>query len=69
LLPEITQVSGKSLWITYDSEADVLDVNFARSAAADDSELGDDDVIVRYREGEVIGYTILHVSDRRPDST
>ncbi|TMC14107.1 MAG: DUF2283 domain-containing protein, partial [Chloroflexi bacterium] len=32
---------------------------------ADDSELTDDDVIVRYESGEVVGLTVLHASKRR----
>jgi len=53
------------MWMTYDSEADVLYINFKRPSLADDSELTDDDVIVRYQGEDVIGYTILHISDRR----
>jgi len=49
----------------YDREADVLYVTFER-AAADDSDLTDDDVVLRYREGRLIGITILHAS-KRPD--
>jgi hypothetical protein len=33
-------------------------------AEATDSELGPDDIIVRYRGDEVIGLTILHASSR-----
>jgi uncharacterized protein YuzE len=65
LLPEISRVPGQSMWMTYDSEADVLYINFKRPSLADDSELTDDDVIVRYQGEDVIGYTILHISDRR----
>jgi len=65
LLPEISRVPGRSMWMTYDAEADVLYINFKRPSLADDSELTDEDVIVRYRGDEIIGYTILHVSDRR----
>jgi len=65
LLPEIRRIPGQSMWMTYDAEADVLYINFTRQGIADDSELTDDDVIVRYQGDEVIGYTILHISDRR----
>jgi uncharacterized protein YuzE len=54
----------KSLWCTYDADADVLYINFKKPAAATDSELTDDDVIVRYEGDEVIGLTILHASRR-----
>lgn len=48
----------------YDPEADVLYINFKKPAVATDSELTDDDVIVRYDGDEVIGITILHASQR-----
>lgn len=31
---------------------------------ADDSELTDDDVIIRYEKGEIIGITVLNASKR-----
>jgi hypothetical protein len=42
----------------------VIEVNFEPGAEAPDSELGPDDIIVRYRGDEVIGLTILHASRR-----
>jgi predicted RNA-binding protein with PUA domain len=35
-----------------------------KATEATDSELGPDDIIVRYRGDEVIGLTILHASRR-----
>ena len=49
---------------TYDEIGDVLYVHFNESATATDSELTDDDIIVRYDGEEVIGLTILHASQR-----
>ncbi len=54
----------KSVWLTYDQEADVIYINFKKPGAATDSELTDDDVIVRYEGEEVIGFTVLHASQR-----
>jgi uncharacterized protein YuzE len=50
------------MYCTYDEPADVMEVNFEPGAEATDSELGTDDIIVRYRGDEVIGPTILHAS-------
>jgi uncharacterized protein YuzE len=50
--------------MSYDAEADVLYVNFKKPSEATDSELTDDDVIIRYEGEEVIGCTILHASQR-----
>jgi uncharacterized protein YuzE len=63
-LPTIDQIPQKNVWIHYDDEADVLYVNFERPSEANDSEITDDDVIIRYRDDEVIGMTILHARQR-----
>ena len=51
----------------YDEGADVLYVTFER-AEATDSDLTDDDIVVRYRtdNNEIIGLTILNASMRVP---
>ena len=54
----------KSVWTSYDSEADVLYINFKKPAVATDSELMDDDILVRYEGEEIIGLTVLHASKR-----
>lgn len=65
LLPTIERSPRRNLWLSYDREADVLYVNFKKPSIATDSELTDDDVIVRYEGDEIIGLTILHASKRR----
>jgi uncharacterized protein YuzE len=52
------------LWSSYDAEADVLYINFKKPSRATDSELTNDDVIIRYEGDEVVGLTILHASRR-----
>ncbi len=47
----------------YDEGADVLYVTF-ESGAASDSELTVDDILLRYRDGKLIGVTVLHASTR-----
>jgi len=42
----------------------VLYINFKKPSHATDSELTDDDIIVRYEGGEMVGLTILHASKR-----
>jgi uncharacterized protein YuzE len=63
-LPTIDQTPQKNVWMNYDEEADVLYVNFKRPSVATDSELTDDDVIIRYEHDDVIGMTILHARQR-----
>lgn len=55
----------KRIWSSYDEEADVLYLNFKKPSHADDSELTDDDIIIRYEKGEIIGITVLHASKRQ----
>lgn len=64
LLPTVKQSPQKVVWMSYDPEADVLYVNYQKPSFATDSEITDDDVIVRFNGDEVIGYTILHASQR-----
>jgi uncharacterized protein YuzE len=54
----------KYLWSSYDAEADVLYINFKKPSHASDSELTDDDVIIRYEGDIIVGLTILHASTR-----
>lgn len=64
LLPALKDSPNKFLWSSYDAEADTLYVNFKKPSHATDSDITDDDVIVRYENGEIVGLTILHASKR-----
>ena len=64
VLDIIIKASATHMWVTYDEEADVLYINFKKPSHADDAEMTDDDIIIRYEKGEVIGITILNASKR-----
>jgi len=64
LVPGVLRSPHQYLWSSYDSEADVLYINFKKPSRATDSELTDDDVIIRTEGDEVVGLTILHASSR-----
>ena len=65
LLPAVRQSPKRRLQASYDDEADVLYVHFGpQPRPATDSNVTDDDIIVRYDGDEVIGITILHASQR-----
>jgi uncharacterized protein YuzE len=64
LVPTLRESPNHLLWLSYDPEADTLYINFKKPSHATDSEMTDDDVIVRYENGEVVGLTILHASKR-----
>ncbi len=65
VMPAVRMAPQKTFWTTYDVDADVLYINFKKPSYADDSEMTDDDVIIRYEHGEVIGITILNASQRK----
>jgi len=67
LVPHLLEIPHKRIWTMYDEEADVLYINFKKPSHADDSELTDDDIIVRYEKGQIVGVTILNASKRKAD--
>jgi uncharacterized protein YuzE len=64
LIPAVRDAPRHTVWVTYDSEADVLYINFRKPSHATDSELTEDDVIIRRDREEVVGLTVLHASQR-----
>jgi len=63
-IPAVKNAPQHSIWMTFDADADTLYVNFKKPSVATDSEMTDDDIIVRYEGKEIIGYTVLHASKR-----
>lgn len=63
-LKAIKHSNANDLHIRYDNDADVMYVSFGPPLPADDTEIGDDDILYRYRDGEVIGLTVTHFSER-----
>jgi uncharacterized protein YuzE len=64
LIPAVNRSPQHTVWLTYDEEADSLYVNFKKPSHATDSEMTDDDVIIRYEGEEIISFTVLHASKR-----
>jgi uncharacterized protein YuzE len=64
LIPQLLNIRFQNIWLSFDKEADVLYMNFKKPSYADDSELTDDDIIIRYEKNEVIGITVLNASKR-----
>jgi len=50
--------------LSYDPEGDVLYISFGEPRPADDSDVTDEGVIVRLREGRIVGLTILNAAKR-----
>ena len=64
LIPTVKKSPRRVIWLSYDEEADVLYINFKKPSRATDSEIMEDDVIVRYEGDEIIGITVLHAGQR-----
>lgn len=64
LIPALRQCPGNTLRTSNDEGGDVLYINFRESGKATDSELTNDDIILRYDGDDVIGITILRASER-----
>ena len=64
MVQTVREAPGGSVWLNYDAEADALYVHYKRPNLATDTELTDNDVILRYKGDELIGMTVLHVSSR-----
>lgn len=56
-------------WVDYDREADVLYISLDRPQRATDSDLTDDDILLSYRDDQLVGITVLNASTRVPTLT
>lgn len=54
----------KTVWSSYDSDADVLYLHFKKPNHADDSQMTEDEIIIRYENKKIVGLTILNASHR-----
>ena len=59
----VGQFPARRLWLDYDQEADVLYVSLKRPQKATDTvDLADEGVLLRYRNKELVGVTVLDAS-------
>jgi len=63
-VPQVLQLHQNNIWLSYDEEADVLYLNFKKPSHADDSELLDNDILVRYENDEIVGLTVMNASKK-----
>jgi len=61
---EATVENIDKLDVTYDKQRDVLYISFGEPREADESKLTENDIVVRYRRGKVVGLTIMSLSKR-----
>ncbi len=65
IIPRIMEMPYQHIWTDYDKEADTLYINFKRPSHADETEMTEDDIIIRYEKKEIIGMTVLNASKRK----
>jgi uncharacterized protein YuzE len=63
IIPNIVKLPSKKLWVDYDEDADVLYISFEKPQHATDSELLENNVLVRYKNGNIVGITIIGVNE------
>jgi len=61
---DIDRSMAEEAQISYDDEADVLYISFGEPEPADDADVTDQGVVVRLREGKIVGLTILNAQSR-----
>lgn len=66
--PFLIDFPASRYWVDYDRDADVLYIGFARPQQATDTAATDDGLLLRYRERELVGITVLDASKRVPTS-
>jgi uncharacterized protein YuzE len=50
--------------VDYDARSDVLYINFGDKREADDSDVTEEGVIIRSKEGKIVGLTVLDARKR-----
>lgn len=63
-VPLLIDFPTQRFWVDYDREADVLYVSFQRPQKATDSEMTDEGILLRYRDDQLVGITVLEASSR-----
>ena len=56
----------RNIEVDYDPKGDVLYISFGKPQEADDSDITEEGVIIRLKEGKIVGLTILNASKRMP---
>lgn len=65
LAQQIGQLPASKLWLDYDAEADVLYISLKRPQKATETiDLDEEGILLRYRDSELVGMTVLDASKR-----
>ena len=61
-IPFLLGFPASRFWVDYDQEADVLYISFTRPQQATDTIPTDEGLLLRYRDSELVGITVLDAS-------
>ncbi len=64
LVSSLLKLPYTQLWSEYDEEADLLYLSFRKPQGANDRVMGEDGNIYNYRDGELVGVTVMNASKR-----
>ena len=65
-VPHLIRLPERKVWIDYDEEADVLYISLKRPQKATDTKLlADKGILLRYRDKDLVGVTVLDASRPR----
>ncbi len=64
MIPHFLNFPETKMWIDYDREADVIYINFKKPQRATDSEMLENGILLRYRDEQLVGITVLDASKR-----
>ena len=66
LAKQVGKFPSHKMWLDYDAEADVLYISLKRPQRATETvELEKEGMLLRYRDKEIVGITVLDASRRR----
>jgi uncharacterized protein YuzE len=58
------KLAPEEIRLDYDEEGDVLYISFGEPEPADDADVTDQGLIIRLREGKIVGLSILNAQSR-----
>ena len=65
-VPHLIRLPQRKAWIDYDKEADVLYISLKRPQKATDTKLlAEKGILLRYRDKDLVGVTVLNASKPR----
>jgi uncharacterized protein YuzE len=65
-VPHLIRLPDRKAWIDYDEDADVLYISLKRPQKATDTKvLSDKGILLRYRDKDLVGVTVLDASKPR----